>query len=52
MPCIGNVPSIVASGSIVKSSGGNIAATTLSTLASAGLFRISVYFDGPTGRSR
>jgi hypothetical protein len=49
MPCIGNVPSIVASGSIVKSSGGNISATTLFTPSAAGLFRVSVYLDGPTG---
>lgn len=46
MPCIGNVPSIVASGSISQPSGGNFTATTLYTPAADGVFRISVYFDG------
>jgi hypothetical protein len=46
MPCIGNVPSIVASGSIVQASGGNFSAVTLYTPAAAGLFRVSFYVDG------
>lgn len=46
MPCIGNVPIIVASGNIVKASG-PVSATTIFTPAAAGVFRVSIYVAGP-----
>jgi hypothetical protein len=46
MPCAGNVPVIVASGSINQPSGGDISTTTLFTPAADGVFRVSLYFDG------
>ena len=49
MPCIGNVPSIVASGSIDKPSGGNISATTVYTPSDAGVYRISIYATMASG---
>lgn len=47
MPCIGNVPSIVANGSITHS--GNLTATTIYTPTAAGLFRLSVYITPTSG---
>lgn len=44
MPCIGNVPAIVASGSFNQS--GPLSATTLFTPTVTGIYRISVYAVG------
>lgn len=51
MPCIGNVPSIVASGSISKAAGtpNTIPVTTIYTPAAAGIFRVSIYFTTASG---
>ena len=51
MPCIGNVPSIVASGSIASEAnpsgpGTIIPSTTIYTPTAAGIFRVSVYVAG------
>jgi hypothetical protein len=43
MPCIGNVATIVANGSISRPSGGDFPSTTIFTPAAAGLFRVTVY---------
>ena len=42
MPCIGNVPTIVASGSI-NYTGASHAATTIYTPSASGTFRVSIY---------
>lgn len=44
MPCIGNIPSIVASGSI-QWTGASHTASTLFTPSTAGTYRVSVYLS-------
>jgi hypothetical protein len=45
MPCIGNVPVIVASGSISQPDGGDLSATTLFTPSASGLFLVTLYIS-------
>lgn len=44
MPCIGNVPNIVASGSL-QHTGVSMAATTIFTPAATGVYRVSIYIS-------